>query len=510
MVRLIALRQTLSLLCIISLLLTEAFSEGHGIGAKNPQVLPQLRSIGRTPTKPTSCKAAGTPKSRGLELVKRTTLVAFTKPTTYVTLLSAGRFVALHFPAIAIGTPKITIHVWKKTEGDGPFEKVCDRVLLPDRLPVAFEVESPQTLAGSIWRLEFTLEGRPGMKTPQTPVEVFRTVGSGFDPDFSVQHGSWQEALGFLCLGGDLYKSFSSSRSSAGFAGRVRLDVDTDDDKMPLSPAQHQALNTLILEGISLWVSGCRECRVDHLVAVTIGGALYVRQGLHEWYAREFSSRILSTNQQLDLENSLKDTLESKILLRAGPYIHEDAPRRKEFSPYILEQPDSFKLLCASEPNDKQTPLLWNIRQALCLPERLDKGSVASIRVRFRYGQTACGMSTNIIACRADSELTEFNIRDFRFSFPDAIAQPIGDGPVEISFLHVMMHEMGHWIGLQHINGGHSIMASSMDESRCVDLPTMLSLARFDSANSGNEKAIPMAFTLTAQRTRTGRHGRRR
>jgi Matrixin len=504
----VAVRQTLLLLCIFSLC-TETFSKGHCIGAQIPQVLPQLRSMGPTSTKPASCKTSATAESQGLELVNRTTLFAFTKPITYVTLLSAGKFVALHFPVNAIGTPKIAIHVWNKNEDDGPFEKVCDRIL-PYRLPVAFEVESPQRLSGSIWRLEFTLEGYPGMKTPQTPVEVFRTVGSGFNPDFSVQHGSWHEALGFLCLGGDLYKSFSTSRSSAGFAGRIRLDVNTDDDKMPLSPPQHQALNTLILEGISLWVSGCRECRVDHLVAVNIGDALYVRQGLHEWYEREFSSSVLNTNQLLDLENSLRNSLESKILLRAGPYIHEEAPRRKEFSPYILEQPGSFRLLCASEPNAKQTPLLWNIRQALCFPERLDKSSFASIRVRFRDGRTACGMSANIIACRADSELTEFNIRDFRFSFPDTMSQPIGDGPVEVSFLHVLMHEMGHWIGLQHINGGHSIMASSMDQSRCVDLPTMLSLARFDSANSIDEKATPMAFTLTAQRTRKGQLGSRR
>ena len=492
LVRLIALRQALLLLFCFSLC-NEPAQVSH--------LLPQVRSIGRSSTKSASCITPATPKSQGLELVNRTTLVAFTKPITYVTLLSAGEFVALHFPANAIRTPKITIHVWSKNEGDGAFEKVCDQIL-PDRLPAALEIESPQRLFGSIWRLEFTLEGYPGMKAPQTPVEVFRTVGSGFDPDFSVQRGSWQEALGFLCLGGDLYKSFSTSRSSAGFAGRIRLDVNTDDDKMLVSPLQHQALNTLILEGISLWVSGCRECRVDHLVAVNVGDALYVRQNLHEWYEREFLSAVPNANQLLDLENSLRDSLESKILLRAGPYIHEEAPRRKQFSPYILEKPGSIRLLCASKPDAKQTPLLWNIRQALCSPEQLDKSSFASIRVRFRDGQTACGMSANIIACRADSELTEFNVRDFRFSFPDTMGQPIGDGPIEVSFLHVLMHEMGHWIGLQHINKGHSIMASSMDKSRCIDLVTMLSLARLDSANSVDEKATPMAFTLTAQRTR--------
>lgn len=196
MIRFIVLRWTLFLLCILSLS-TEPLSQGrHGIDVPIPQLLPQLRVTGRVPIKPASCEASTTPKSEGLELVKRTTLVSFTTPTTYLTLLSAGKFVALHFPSNAMGTPKITIHVWSKSEGDGPFEKVCDRIILPDRLPVAFEVENPKRLSGSIWRLEFTVEGRPGVKTPPTPVEVFRAVGSDFDPDLSAQHAPWHEALG--------------------------------------------------------------------------------------------------------------------------------------------------------------------------------------------------------------------------------------------------------------------------------------------------------------------------
>lgn len=509
MVPLIALRRASSLLWVFSLCLW-SISQGHCSGERIPQIFSQLRTMIPKPPRSASCKTSLTPRSEGLELVKGTTLVALNKPITYVTLLSAGAFVALHFSTRAKEAPKVTIHAWNKSEGDGSFEKVCDGVLLPDQLPVAFEMDSPQRQSGSIWRLEFTLEGRPGVKSPPTPIEVFRAVGSDFDPDFSRQHGSWQEALGYLCLGGNLFDSFSNSHLSSGFAGRVRLDVNTDQDDMPLSPAQHQALTTVILEGVSLWVSACRECRIDHLVAINIGGAHYVRQSLHEWYEREFLSGIPNVNQLSDFENSLRDSLESTILLRAGPYLHQEAPRRKEFSPYTLEQPDGFRLLCATDPDAKLTPLLWNIRQALCSPERLDKGSFASIRVRFRTGQTACGTSANIIACRADSELTEFNIRDFRFVLADSAAQPIGEGAVEVSLLHVMMHEIGHWIGLRHINGGHSVMASSMDQSRCVDLPTMLSLARVNAANSADEDTLPMAFTLTSQTTRTRRSRSRR
>ena len=256
-----------------------------------------------------------------------------------------------------------------------------------------------------------------------------------------------------------------------------------------------------ILQAVSLWVSGCRECRIDHLLEVSIGNDLYLRQNLHDWLTKELSERQADKAQPVDLEASLRDSLESTILLRAGPFLHEDAPRRKTFAAYQLEKRATFEHLCEVKPDREVTPLLWDVRQTLCSPAQIDKGLSASIRVRFRDGRTACGISTNIIACRADSELTEFNVRDYQFAFSEDSAEPLGHGQIEVNLLHVLMHEMGHWIGLQHINVGQSIMAGNLSQSRCIDLPTMLALDTLNSNSPTNIQAPPMAFTLTSQVT---------
>jgi hypothetical protein len=149
--------------------------------------------------------------------------------------------------------------------------------------------------------------------------------------------------------------------------------------------------------------------------------------------------------------------------------------------------------ICALRIVAGQTPTLHSVQQASCNAADLPKEARASIRIRFRDGQTFCGENPNIIACRADLELTEYNVRDYRFIFSSAIAAPIGSGPVSLNLLHAMLHEMGHWIGLEHLNSGESIMAGSLSQARCINRATIDLLAR------GSRKSPPTrpeAFTL--------------
>jgi len=74
-----------------------------------------------------------------------------------------------------------------------------------------------------------------------------------------------------------------------------------------------------------------------------------------------------------------------------------------------------------------------------------------------------------------DNELTQYNIRDYRFTSSSG-ARAIGEGPIEVDLLQVILHEMGHWIGLEHIDSGESIMATSLEQARCIDFDTVKSL----------------------------------
>jgi hypothetical protein len=156
---------------------------------------------------------------------------------------------------------------------------------------------------------------------------------------------------------------------------------------------------------------------------------------------------------------------------------------------------DSIKSFCALTPDQSVAPVMASVHIALCQAEHLDPHARATIAVSFRAdGSTYCGSDPEIIACRADSTLTEFNTRDYRFRLGNAGA--LGLGAVEIDFLPVLLHEMGHWIGLGHIDHGKSIMASSAERARCIDEPTIEKLV----GNLNQRTTEPQAFRLHALR----------
>jgi hypothetical protein len=67
-----------------------------------------------------------------------------------------------------------------------------------------------------------------------------------------------------------------------------------------------------------------------------------------------------------------------------------------------------------------------------------------------------------------------------------------------MDLLQGILHEMGHWIGLQHDDRRESIMASSLEQSRCIDTATAAAIAKAGNAANGIGRLppAPAAFTL--------------
>jgi hypothetical protein len=59
--------------------------------------------------------------------------------------------------------------------------------------------------------------------------------------------------------------------------------------------------------------------------------------------------------------------------------------------------------------------------------------------------------------------------------------------------MHVLLHEVGHWIGLKHIDSWGNIMSTSLSDSRCIDGTDANALIMAaQNAPSGSTK--PIAF----------------
>jgi len=471
-----------------------------------PFQLAQLRIPGFEPAPPSCEWLAKEPDH--FETLESVSVSAADQPVTYVRLLSAGNTLAIRLPAAWTLKGSATIHVFSKTTGDWPFRPVCPGNTRPPRSGQHFLLaRDPSRSEGSVWRVELRIKPTPGSHAAGR-IEILRGTRSiDVDDKLFVASDPWVTASGLLCVDGVLAGMFPRLQSR-GFSGRVKLDLDVVQDEFPLTDAQQAALTTVVLRAVSLWVVGCAACRAEHLAVVDVEGQTFVRNEIVKWYASEFTPQNTASGRTLArLEESLSEALESVQLLAAGD-APQPWPRAKQLSQYRASRSGAgdFTELCALDTSRAGTPTLTTIQRALCASASLDRNTVAKILIRFRHGSTACGDSANVIACRADRELTEYNSRDFRFSFGEPNLPPLGQGEVELDLLQAILHEMGHWIGLPHIDAGESIMASSLERSRCIDLPTIQALV--DSQRNAQPEVFagPSAFTLnTEQRARASK-----
>ena len=70
--------------------------------------------------------------------------------------------------------------------------------------------------------------------------------------------------------------------------------------------------------------------------------------------------------------------------------------------------------------------------------------------------------------CEPDRELLELNGKDYSFSIEDDEIV-IGTGADRVNLFPVVLHEVGHWLGLGHVVTPESIMSEFLQESRCIN-----------------------------------------
>ena len=345
-----------------------------------------------------------------------------------------------------------------------------------------------------LWRVEARAGGTRGYKG-QRPFTL--TI---LDVSSVREESAWKRGVplhGMLCLDG-IPEMDIERPASHQFSGRIRLEVNAEQSTVRLTPEQQAALSNSVLNSVALWVRACIGCRVEHLIVVLIDGRVYTRASANAWLESAMKNPTSGGTVALDpqQEKALKQVLQPVQMLIAGDRMNS-ASTGKELEKYELLPEASKRFLCSLKTSPANQRTVDALRRAAC-GEHMARGELSRIRVRFRAGPTACGDDQNVIACRSDLELTEYNARDFRFVAPGTSPVIIGTGSLGVDLQHVIAHEMGHWIGLSHIEKGQSLMSSSMESSRCIDTQTVNRLLA--QSDGTGEAKLPQAFTMKRRR----------
>jgi Matrixin len=208
---------------------------------------------------------------------------------------------------------------------------------------------------------------------------------------------------------------------------------------------------------LGVWVVNCRRCNYDTLAVARVDQEVWVRADFGDPITKRMASGL----------RTLTKTPAGQLLLTQQIGYAPTAVAGREL--YVSVGPNRLASLPICQERAVQSPEISRIQQALgCTTAGARLNEVILTLALRPDGKTACGASSNDIACEADKELLEFNTRDYAFCLPGATESCIGNGPRHINLMHVLLHEAGHWLGLGHIEKPDAIMASSLALSRCL------------------------------------------
>ncbi|MBX9964042.1 MAG: hypothetical protein K2Y35_13345 [Burkholderiales bacterium] len=326
----------------------------------------------------------------------------------------------------------------------------------------------------AVWRVEVSTLGSVERESAMS-LEFFEIVHdfeNPTPPQLALPPGGLRRATSELvCSSKNLGSGPLNKESlSSNFAGVPLLRVKIASSQNAISQQERGLIRDALLEAVALWRFVCPACEPTNMVLVEIDGERYVHPGV-----RRFMEALPQHPELLkppDGEASLRDPgrpgsymLDDFLASNLGGRIGIDAASQnyEKLANWGSQKEEVCKLASSRKTSFRLAALS---RAIGCEGER----AVNSIEFTLLLSATpvGCGSSANVVACEADPWLVELNVRDYQFVDHRTRQTVIGSSGTQVGILPVILHELGHWIGMGHLRGGETIMADTLKNARCL------------------------------------------
>ena len=241
-----------------------------------------------------------------------------------------------------------------------------------------------------------------------------------------------------------------------GAVKNTYLDLSVRRAAGTLSSAENTLIENAAMDALATWGRACLLCGRDALSMVRVNKQIFASAGLLETL-----SDFAGTPPAAGLSRSEDYTADQIFSSWNGRL---SAAMGSRINAYMRMSEGDMANLCRS-------PLLPRLlgERAHCANGALvGADTAAQLDIILNDGFTSCDNSVDTIACEKQSQLIEFNVRDYTFGLMSGNKTTIGSGRRFAALDLVFVHEIGHWLGLAHLNRADSIMSETLEQARCI------------------------------------------
>jgi hypothetical protein len=239
----------------------------------------------------------------------------------------------------------------------------------------------------------------------------------------------------------------------------LRIKISTADPRSQVNAVDW--VSRQIARSLSVWRRVCVNCDANNFAVLDFDDRIFllatVYEPLKRWADLGGKPNLLgmtpNSPEVVDWANTL-----NRIGSRALPTL----------AYYGLSKNDAaLKYLCDA-PEDKLDPAWLPMRKTPVCGGAGEVGAAMPLEIEFTEKGTWCGKDPDIVACRAESRLLQLNAKDYSFDNAGSLV-PIGIGSRRANLSMVIMHEVGHWLGICHTDQPGGVMGEHLSGLRCID-----------------------------------------
>ncbi|WP_265943139.1 matrixin family metalloprotease [Dechloromonas sp. A34] len=242
------------------------------------------------------------------------------------------------------------------------------------------------------------------------------------------------------------------TKQVAVFQGAYALTVRTGLLELGISGEPYSKAVNALLNAIMLWRSTCTKCTPYQFSVIAVDGDVYVPQdmlkGTPENYRATFATRYPWQKRIIVEKNSGAFTTAKSFAKMSGTL-----RQKRRFCNQLAEENNKFA--AADSP--------------LCRATKAARDEEMIINIQWDKESMPCGNRTGIVACWNGTDLIRMNLGEFSFYAGDIGQVLVGSSPRQVDLIRVFTHEVGHWLGLGHLEQKGSVMNKSFSSVRCVD-----------------------------------------